>query len=280
MNIITTNDQLRRYIPNTFATVDGEPSLYDKIEPQIRAAETWFAQHLTPLTDLYRQTASETEQIYAIPEDTVPAVIVCEAFRNSVDSLNLVLTPNGFGIVSNDHVAPASKERTDNLKEQLRIQRDTAISQWLNAMDAYDWTACGGWLRFHETLHNFESSLTDPVRFEDWEQEQGFYRLVEDNLANKYISHPLMETLRAQANPSDPHLRSLRRSLAVIERNIVAGKDQRQALRAIVDYIRTATLADGVTPDPVFDCWRESPTAILWQNHEFQNDPKRGGVWL
>lgn len=45
-----------------------------------------------------------------------------EAALQSVASLDLVATATGFGVVSNQNVAPASAHRVENLKEALRIR--------------------------------------------------------------------------------------------------------------------------------------------------------------
>lgn len=43
--------------------------------------------------------------------------LVCiDAFLSVLRQLDLVLTPTGFGIVSNDNVSPASKQRVDALE--------------------------------------------------------------------------------------------------------------------------------------------------------------------
>ena len=52
-----------------------------------------------------------------------------EAMMRAMPSLDLVLTPNGFGIVSNQNVAPASRERVSRLIASLETSRDNAIEQ-------------------------------------------------------------------------------------------------------------------------------------------------------
>lgn len=47
--------------------------------------------------------------------------MVCHlAFWDAIPQLDLVLTPTGFGVVSNDNVAPASADRVAALRKQLR----------------------------------------------------------------------------------------------------------------------------------------------------------------
>lgn len=288
MNIITGNAQLCRFIPNAFAPVGGETSLYDKLEPHIRRAELWFSQRVIPLEDLYSDANGEVPVYPQLPDDLVPSVIATEAYRTAVDSLNLVLTANGFGIVSNDHTAPASRERTDHLKEELLFARDNAIARLISLLDSgCDWEQSAAFARFHETLHPYGTRLLPFQRFEDWESEQGLYRLLEDSLADRYVSRPLYNLMRSRFEAADTltgHdrmcLRSVRRMLSVIERNIIAGQEQDRQLRAVVGYIRTAREEDGETPARVFDLWRTSPVAALWQDHGYRNDKEKGGYWL
>lgn len=60
------------------------------------------------------------------------AGMICSlAFEDAVPQLDLVLTPTGFGVVSNQNVAPASVDRVNALKSRLHAQ---------------------GWLYFEEAL--------------------------------------------------------------------------------------------------------------------------------
>ena len=40
--IITSDEQLRRYLPNAFATVKGETPFFDRMLPWLRTAERWL----------------------------------------------------------------------------------------------------------------------------------------------------------------------------------------------------------------------------------------------
>lgn len=60
-------------------------------------------------------------------EDT-KALVCLKAFVNAVRRNDLILTPTGFGIVSTDKVAPASKDRVNALVDEL----------WQRIYDAHD----------------------------------------------------------------------------------------------------------------------------------------------
>ena len=115
--LINDNDTLRKYVPNTLKTVAGELSLFDKIQYHLLQAEQW-------LTDTF--VSSDTMSRIRTYSDNTPLLHYCriitaaEAMRHAVPQLDLILTPNGFGIVSNQNVIPASKERIERLLLSLK----------------------------------------------------------------------------------------------------------------------------------------------------------------
>ena len=62
-------------------------------------------------------------KIETADEDILQAAEALACLRTGyymVPQIDLTVTPEGFGIVNNDHVSPASKERVNDLREQLR----------------------------------------------------------------------------------------------------------------------------------------------------------------
>lgn len=141
--LITNDDTLRQFLPNVFATVKDEVSLFDKVKVDIDLAENWVIETFT--------SSKTFNTICGYVEDNpiriiTAKLIASEALRRAIPSLDLVLTPNGFGVVSNQNIAPASKERVDRLIGSLADYRDDCIanllpelvgaSQWLNSSQA------------------------------------------------------------------------------------------------------------------------------------------------
>ena len=136
--LINDNETLRKYVPNTLKAVAGELSLFDKIQYHLLQAEQW-------LTDTF--VSSDTMSRIRTYSDNTPLLHYCriitaaEAMRHAVPQLDLILTPNGFGIVSNQNVIPASKERIERLLLSLEKQRDDALAVILAMLpDAHHWT--------------------------------------------------------------------------------------------------------------------------------------------
>ena len=189
MIAIIDNDTLLQYIPNVVETVEGETPLFDKIRPQLEITEQWL--HDTIVGDTL------------IDEDKnkmVCTIIACEAFRRSVPSLDLILTPNGFGIVSNSNVAPASKERIERLVASLGDLRDKALAALLNVLrqdSTWLQSAQGQWLAssFFVLPDEDTTAASAAVRTDDkWE---GFLMLrekarpIEQAIAENWLGQAL-----------------------------------------------------------------------------------------
>ena len=66
-------------------------------------------------------------------------MVVSAAFVAVMRQLDLVLTPTGFGVVSNDNVSPASKQRVDALEGQLRKSEYVSRSIVLMLLRSEEW---------------------------------------------------------------------------------------------------------------------------------------------
>ena len=126
MKLITTNDQLSALLPNIMTVVKGERPLIDKIVPFIDAAEKWLIDNIVSETVF---NSISDRQDPSIAKVTMARIVAFDAFRNAVPHLDLILTPNGFGIVNNSNIAPASKERVERLIASLLSNRDDEIEE-------------------------------------------------------------------------------------------------------------------------------------------------------
>ena len=329
--LISSDTILRQYIPNVFATVSGEQSLYEKLRIELQLSEQWLTTHVLSDTILNQLTTTnsledassavtDTTQTTAQPTNVSAAnqqrettnvqlktlasrAIVSDAFVRAIPSLDLVLTPNGFGIVSNQNVAPASSERVERLSQSLITNRDLAIDALIQLLlQNADWRATTQAQYFLATLFPTLSSLTSQLSTTPstkttqttqttlslWDKYTSLHSpliLIEQELADKFISPELYARLRntqnttttqttAQStivtNTQSQTLISLLRSieLALLQGNPLPYNQ----LISIVDYIRNR-------PD-TFPEWQTSATAQRYQPHAFENTKSSSGYWF
>lgn len=256
--IIPNDETLRRYIPNTLVTVQGEQTLFEKLQVELQLSEMW----LTNLIGTLQENAP-TQKVLAM-----------DAFLRAVPSLDLVLTPNGFGIVSNNTIAPASRERIDRLLSSLEYNRDFALDNLLRTLlqDA-DWRTTQQGQYWSQTLFQTPMSLPENLRKSHalayFEQTHSQLVLIETELAEKFISREVYAKLRADIGNRD--FADLVQPLQAIELQLLSGKPlPYKQLIALVDYIRKSEL---------FPDWQNTETARLYEPHVFDNSKQSGGYW-
>lgn len=114
------------------AAVTPTTEIFDRLAHYFELAEQ-------ELTD---QLLGESLSIVGQSERLQTAVIdyVClRAFDLAIPHLDLVLTPTGFGVVSNQNVAPASAERVRQLRQEVRLSVDRAYDHALHALLGTEW---------------------------------------------------------------------------------------------------------------------------------------------
>lgn len=300
--IITSDSQVRQYTPNVFTTVDGEVSLFEKLSPALLSAQMWL-ESIAPIQYVYGNTTSgsadgspeesQSEEADAAPqvpsEDVVlqhtacrtltERIVVLEAFRRAIPSLDLVLTPNGFGIVSNDNMAPASSDRVSRLIDQLEEDRDECIEQLITLILRtslhlfYDYPQYSSWVStIYRGLTFQQMAGVKKKRLSHWIQNRARVQFIEDDLAEKYISRPVLEQLRR--NEYDfigieyEHLRDI---LSIVVLQIFQSNVTPVAkCREMADYARTTF--------PTL--WEGTSTAALYTDAAYVNHKDSGAFWL
>ena len=203
MKLITTDEQLRMLIPHVFATAEGEPTLFEILSPFIDTAEQWAIDTFVP--DAIFDEIAEDDGFGPNERLRFPLekLVACQAYMTAIPSLDLVLTPNGFGIVSNQNIVPASRERVDALMNSLESQRDSAIEALILRLSSRtDWQQSAQGKYFGATMFpllNLCRRLA--IREHIWDSYQQLHeRLIkiENVLADTYFSQEQMQVFRSQ----------------------------------------------------------------------------------
>ena len=75
---------------------------------------------------------------YSVLIPLLKRYICLKAYSLAIPSLDLVLTPTGFGVVSNQNLAPASADRVRALRESVRDDADAALEDLIDALRNFE----------------------------------------------------------------------------------------------------------------------------------------------
>lgn len=276
--IIATNEQLTALIPNTIISVKGETPLFDKLAPFLALAEDWVRNTFTS-EPTYNTICGYTD---SNPIRVATArLVVADAMRRAIPSLDVVLTPNGFATVGTQNLVAASKMRVDRLTGSMLTHRDDCIaallpelpgtSKWLNsAQAAYFGATLFPDLALIDALPPAQGS-----RWERWLSLRPQILDLEASLAEEWYSPELMAVLRRR-NLAHTLADTDRRAVAYIQAHILGylhtGSFNSRRLADTLTYIRSH-------PDH-FPEWHNSATAQLFSPPIFQNKKKSSGYFF
>lgn len=118
-----TKELFETYVPSAVMPTDA---LFERIADYIAQGEAYAQRFMRPAWDNYEGNAT-----LATP---ARRVICLEAYNLALPHLDIVLTETGIGVVNNQNVAPASAERVNRLRQQVRDSRDDAVDDLIDAL--------------------------------------------------------------------------------------------------------------------------------------------------
>ncbi len=282
MKLITTDEQLRLLIPNVLTTVEGEPTLIEKLYPYLETAEQWAIDTFVPeeiFNEIAETNSSGPNERFRYP---LEKLVACQAYMTAIPSLDLVLTPNGFGIVSNQNVVPASRERVDALITSLESQRDAAIEAFILRLSSRtDWRESVQGKYFGATMFPFLNLCRRlAIREHIWDSYQQLHeRLIkiENVLSDTYFSQEQMQVFRiqviTQGRTATPLEDQVIRSLQSYELQLLTDiQVHPQCYYDLVNIIREH--------EEVFPAWHSSTVAELYKPKIFENKKKSSAYWF
>lgn len=260
--LITTDEQLRSHLPNIIASVKGETPFIERLSLFLDLAEDWVKTTFTS-ESTFNTIAGYTDSNNI--KWLTSRLVVADTLRRAIPSLDIVLTPNGFGIVNSSNVAPASKPRIDRLVGSMLSHRNDCIAALLpELVGASKWLSSSQADFFGATLFP-DLGIVDPLgnvqgaRWEKYLELRPQVIDLEASLAEEWLSTVLMSGLRSENLRGD-----LTEKRSVIVRQVKAqvvgylrgGSFNSRRLTDIVNYIRLN--------EDDFSEWHQSETAKLF----------------
>lgn len=276
--LITTDEQLHSHLPNIIASVKGETPFIERLSLFLDLAEAWVTDTFVSVPT-FNTICGYTD---SNPVKILTArLVVADALRRAIPSLDIVLTPNGFGVVNTSNLAPASKPRVDRLVGSMLAHRDDCIAALLPGLvGASKWLTSSQADFFGATLFP-DLALVDSVGGATGSKWEKYLELrpqvidLEASLAEEWLSPELLSALRSENLRGD-----LTEKRCVIVRQVKAqvvgylrsGSFNSRRLADIVNYIR-------LNPE-FFIEWHQSETAKLFAPPVFRNKKKASGYFF
>lgn len=278
MKLITTDEQLRSHLPNVIASVKGETPFIERLALFLDLAEDWVVNTFTSVST-FNTICGYT---YANPVKVLTSrLVVADALRRAIPSLDIVLTPNGFAVVNTSNLAPASKPRVDRLVGSMLSHRDDCIAALLpELVGASKWLTSSQADFFGATLFP-DLGIVDAVGGATGSKWEKYLELrpqvidLEASLAEEWFSPELMSALRYEnlrGNLTEKRSEIVRQLKAQVVGYLRSGAFNSRRLADIVNYIR-------LNPE-FFSEWHKSETAKLFAPPIFRNEKKASGYFF
>lgn len=123
--IINSDSELRSIITNLQRASVSETSWTERLSPYLEQAEENLRHYIAPLSLI----ESDTELM-----QLAMRFVAFDAWANAINAIDLVATQSGFGVVSTNTVAPASKERVAAARVSALNSADKAAMWLLDAL--------------------------------------------------------------------------------------------------------------------------------------------------
>ena len=276
--LITTDAQLRSHLPNIIASVKGETPFIERLALFLDLAEDWVRTTFTSETT-FNTICGYTD---SNPLKVLTSrLVVADALRRAIPSLDIVLSPNGFAVVNTSNLAPASKPRVDRLIGSMLSHRDDCIAALLPGLvGASKWLTSPQADFFGATLFP-DLRIVDAVGGTTGSKWDRYLELrpqvidLEASLAEEWLSPELMSALRSETLRGDLNEKRheiVRQVKAQVVGYLRGGSFNSRRLADIVNYIRLNAES--------FEEWHKSETAKLFAPPVFRNEKKASGYFF
>jgi hypothetical protein len=207
--------------------------------------------------------------------------LVClSAFLSVLRQLDLVLTPTGFGVVSNDNLAPASKQRVDALEGALRTQYWRTLAMTLNQLRSESWGATEQARYFIDHIYDeytFFFQTHSNGTYIDWNSYQNTVEEAEEMLRTKMGDRQMDDILDAFRRADSNRLKPYREVISCIIRFTDMWAVKGSATLKQPVYRRLMRIIDSEDNQEYFKLYRESASYKANHHDTFKNTKDSAG---
>ena len=274
MEITITKSDFEQALPVGAAAND---SVYESVEPAIARQLSFSNDALLGVAGMKRMEELGEDSSLV---NWYKQLVCLSAFLSVLRQLDLVLTPTGFGVVSNDNLAPASKQRVDALEGELRTQYHRTLAMTLNLLRSENWGAT-------EQARHFIGHLYDEYTFffethqnasaTDWDGYQQTIEEAEETLRMRMGDRQMDDILDAFRRGDPNRLEPYREVIALVVKftDTWAVKGATTLKQPV--YRRLMRILDSDENQEYFKLYRESTNYQANHYEPFKNSKDSAG---
>lgn len=177
--------------------------VFEGISSLIERTQTEFISGIIPST-------MDTDTLPDDVQEIIKRYICFKAYCDAIPMLDLVMTSTGFGVVSNQNVAPASKDRVEALRKSMEQLSDSSFDEVINSLinNVPLWRSSAPALRLVNSLfftaHQLKDYAGQPYAYRSDLRSARPAISESEMLIEKRISTDLMKHLVDKTRTNDP----------------------------------------------------------------------------
>lgn len=246
LQLIKTIEELQQYlkVDSTFPVKSIDAYQHDAIDDQLR--EVLSDEQLKLLCDWYKAGQQADTKLSALLP-YAQRVVARFAFMKAAPNLDLKLSDSGFGVVSTDSVAPASKDRVNRFVQALEADGWNAVEQLIrflekNKADYPTWVSSDSYtmqvrnfINSAEEFDKFVNIGKSRLKFKEFRQEMD---VVEQLIVIPVIGDALADEIKGEIK--DESLSEANKKLLPLIRRAVANFTISRTVKDNLNAQRTA----------------------------------------
>lgn len=274
MEITITKNDFEEALPVGAAAND---SVYESVEPAIARQLSFSNDALLGVAGMQRmEELGEGSTLV----NWYKQLVCLSAFLSVLRQLDLVLTPTGFGVVSNDNLAPASKQRVDALEGELRTQYHKTLAMTLNLLRSENWGATEQARHFIGHLYDEYTFFFETHRnatYTDWNGYQQTIEEAEETLRTRMGDRQMDDILDAFRRGDPNRLEPYRDLISLIVKFTDTWATKSLGTLKQPVYRKLMRILDSDDNKEIFKLYRESIAYKANHYEPYQNSKDSAG---
>lgn len=275
-----SEDRFRAIVPNLMKAVPGEKPWTERLSSFLSDAEEWMERYLNvePYVDGDKAV-----------KDLAERLVCWRAFSQGIGAVDLVATPNGFAVVSNENLAPASRERVASLRHDAAdmAERLAVRLSRLLRLNEPTWAKTFQGRQFRNifadinSLWEFETGIEHPQPFTSYFRMLPLIVAAQRSIGRRWLTPALMTRWSdicyggmIDAGPVDTEVIPLVRELAVDIIREEAPKCFPRLVREIISVFESDP------DDQVSQQWLASDQAKAFYFKGYENEKNSPGFFF